>query len=96
MVIKKIDIRLLPEDLKTKYSDLFLPENAPYDLVERFYNINSFFASDYINLSALELNPHWLPFLEKVNLKKVYTNIIKEICMSFCMLQLIRKHWKKW
>ena len=69
---RDFDIRCLPDSFKKSHPELYLEDNAPESLVNKFYGLSySYFGTrKLINPADLQHNPDWIQYLKHVDLDK--------------------------
>ena len=70
-----VEIRELPDSFKKAHPELYLPENAPDDLVDVFYGDGTYGELKRISSKDLYNHPEWIPYLLNVDLSKCFSNI---------------------
>jgi len=69
--LRHFDIRMLPESFKTKYSELFLPKDAPKELCDLFYRDSEDIYRNTITEKDISAHPEWHKYLTDVDLAKI-------------------------
>ena len=70
---RDFDIRTLPQKFKQAHPELYLPEDAPKDLQEAFYERKSWYGYTALEIGDLQDHPEWAPYLLDVDLKMCFS-----------------------
>ncbi len=81
---KTFDIRKLPDSFKQVHPELYLDDNAPYELMETFYGRQSYSGMGYTKLSIEDIHKHpdWIPYLLHIDLDLSIENIMVNVVDS--------------